>query len=162
MARKRKTHTVGSRHHVARASEKGKDVSKNLLFTLEPVAAWVTRWEMEGESEELVLRGNGRLQPAEVFRRPNPLVISAEDILKAAQYVMGGNLPETFLRGADRRYVDWTVDFTSPNSVRIVSRYPYEQVRKTGIVDTGGGKRPVVHAEWLIRQVEHPVVVKVS
>ena len=134
-------------------------MGQNFLFTLEPVAAWVTRWEIEGEDEELVLRGNGQLQPAEVFRRPNPLTITAENILKAAQYVMDGHLPETLLRGADSQHVHWTVDFTSPNSVRIVSRYPFEEVRKTGIVDTDAGKRPEVHAEWLIRQVEQPAVV---
>ena len=135
-------------------------MGQNSLFTLEPVAAWVTRWEIEGDDEELVLRGNGQLQPAEVFRRPNPLTITAENILKAAQYVMGGHLPETLLPGADRRHVRWTVDFTSPNRVRIVSRYPYEEVRKTGIVDTGSSKRPEVHAEWLIRQVEQPTAVR--
>lgn len=134
-------------------------MSDNSLFTVEPVAAWVTRWEKEGESEKLVLRGNGQLQPAEVFRRPNPLTMTAETILKAAQYVMDGHLPETLLPGTDRRHVDWTVDFTSPNSVRIVSRYPFEQVRKSGIVDTSNGKRPEVHAEWLIRQVEHPAFI---
>lgn len=131
----------------------------NSLFTLEPVTAWVTRWEIEGDDDELVLRGNGQLQPTEVFRRPNPLTITAENILKAAQYVMDGHLPETLLPGADRRQVHWTVDFTSPNSVRIVCRYPFEEVRKTGIVDTGAGKRPEVHAEWLIRQVEQPAAV---
>lgn len=134
-------------------------MSGNSWFTLEPVTAWVTMWEAEGENEELVLRGNGRLQPAAVFHWYNPLVISARDILAAAQQVMGGNPPGVLLQGADPRHVHWTVDFTSPNSVRIVSRYPFEQVRKTGIVDTGNGKRPEVHAEWLIRQVEQPAAV---
>lgn len=132
-------------------------MSENFWFTLEPVTAWVTMWEAEGDSEELVLRGNGQLQPAAVFQWPNPLVISAKDILAAAQQVMGGNPPEVLLPGADNRNVDWTVNFTSPNSVRIVSRYPSSEVRKAGVVDTGNGKRPVVHAEWLIRQADQRV-----
>ena len=129
-------------------------MSGNSLFTLEPVTAWVTMWEPKGKNEELVLRGNGQLQPAAVFHWPNPLVISARDILAAAQQVMDGNLPEVLLQGTDNRNVDWTVNFTSPNSVRIVSRYPSSEVRKAGVVDTGNGKRPVVHAEWLIRQAD--------
>ena len=110
-------------------------------------------WEPKGKNEELVLRGNGQLQPAAVFHWPNPLVISARNILAAAQQV-DGNLPEVLLQGTDNRNVDWTVNFTSPNSVRIVSRYPSSEVRKAGVVDTGNGKRPVVHAEWLIRQAD--------
>lgn len=134
-------------------------MGQNSLFTLEPVAAWVTRWETEGDDEGLVLRGNGQLKPAEVFRWPNPLTITAENILKAAQYVMDGHIKETLLPGADRRQVRWTVDFTSPNRVRIVCRYPFEEVRKTGIVDSGAGKRPEVHAEWLIRQVDQHAAI---
>lgn len=129
-------------------------MSENFWFTLEPVTAWVTMWEAEGENEELMLRGNGQLRPAAVFHWPNPLVISAKDILAAAQQVMGGNPPEVLLAGTDNRNVDWTVNFTSPNSVRIVSRYPSSEARKAGVVDTSNGKRPVVHAEWLIRQAD--------
>lgn len=134
-------------------------MSENFWFTLEPVTAWVTMWEAEGESEELVLRGNGQLKPAVVFKWPDPLVISARDILAAAKQVMDGNPPEVLLPGTDNSNVDWTVNFTSPNSVRVVSSYPSSEVRKAGVVDTSNGKRPVVHAEWLIRQVKQPVAV---
>lgn len=137
-------------------------MSEKFLFTLEPVTAWVTRWEEpDGDGGgDLVLRGNGQLKPAEVFRRSNPLTVAASDILEVAQYVMRGNMSETLLPGAKARNVHWTVDFTSPNRVRIVSRYPFEEVRRTGIVDTSNGKRPEVQAEWLIRQVEQPAPIR--
>lgn len=132
-------------------------MSEKFLFTLEPVTAWVTRWEEQ--DGDLVLRGNGQLKPDEVFRRSNPLTVAASDILQVAQHVMKGNMPEVLLPRTKNHNVKWTVDFTSPNSVRIVSRYPYEEVRKSGIVDTSNGKRPEVHAEWLIRQVEQPAPI---
>lgn len=135
-------------------------MGETFWFTLEPVTAWVTRWEeLDGK---LVLRGNGQLKHAEVFRRWKPLTVTASDILQVAQYVMEGNMPETFLPRAKKQNVDWTVDFTSPNSVRIVSRYPFEEVRRTGILDTGKGQRPEVHAEWLIRQIEQPAPIRVA
>ena len=132
-------------------------MSDKFFFTLEPVTAWVTRWEEQ--DGDLVLRGNGQLKPDEVFRRSNPLTVTASDILQVAQHVMKGNIPAVLLPHTKNHNVKWTVDFTSPNSVRIVSRYPYEEVRKSGIVDTSNGKRPEVHAEWLIRQVEQPAPI---
>ena len=135
-------------------------MGEKFLFTLEPVTAWVTRWEEQDGDGNLVLRGNGQLKHAEVFRRSRPLTIAASDILQVAQYVMEGNMPETLLPGAKKQNVDWTVDFTSPNSVRIVSRYPFEEVRRTGILNTGKGQRPEIQAEWLIRQVEQPTPIR--
>lgn len=133
-------------------------MGETFWFTLEPITAWVTRWEER--DGELVLQGNGALKPAEVFRRSKPLAVIASDILQVAQHVMEGNMPETLLPGTESQKVDWTVDFTSPNSVRLVSRYPYEQVRRARIVDTSNGKRPEVHAEWLIRQVDQTAFVQ--
>ena len=135
-------------------------MGEKFLFMLEPVTAWVTRWEEQDGDGNLVLRGNGQLKHAEVFRLSRPLTVAASDILQVAQYVMEGNMPETLLPHTESQKVDWTVDFTSPNSVRIVSRYPYEQVRRAGIVDTSKGKRPEVQAEWLIRQIEQPAPIR--
>ena len=133
-------------------------MGEKFLFTLEPVTAWVTRWE-EGEGGGLVLRGNGQLKPDEIFRLSNPLTVAASDILQVAQYVMEGNMPDTLLPRTKNQNVIWTVDFTSPNSVRIVSRYPFDEVRRARILDTGNGKRPEIQAEWLIRQVEQPAPI---
>lgn len=120
-------------------------------FVVNPTAAWFTLWQDER------LKGNGQLNPRDIFDWSAPKLVRASDVNDAAERVMSGEVggKRTVLgRGKISGQVDWSVYFASRGRVRLVCKYPAEAVKRLNLLDTSNGSQPVLMAEWSVEAVE--------
>lgn len=133
------------------AAEGGAMVGQVNNFVVKPTAAWFTLWRGKR------LKGNGQLDPGDIFDWSAPKLVQALDVNDAAERVMSGEVggKSTVLgRGKLNRQVDWSVYFATRGRVRLVCKYPAEAVERLGMLDTSNGSQPVLMAEWSVEAVE--------